>query len=144
MSPRSFLTAFREAAESTDSRYHSHRLPLHYEAIKDGVRAAWPVRVSEIREDIEWIDIAMQPLRGLRVPLEMSESVDAWRTAETVERLSERLERPQRIDEGFAGLIAELEELGVLERRTAGRINVPDVFRVAFELGRKGGVKPAR
>lgn len=42
-------------------------------------------------------------------------------------------------------LITELRELGVMtEPRSDGRLDLPDVYRIAFGLGRKGGVaKPA-
>lgn len=40
----------------------------------------------------------------------------------------------------YPGLIEELIELGVMRRRKDGRIDLPDVYRIAFSLGRKGGV----
>ena len=39
-SPRSFLLAFKRAAEFTDDRYPGHERALHYEAIQQGVAAA--------------------------------------------------------------------------------------------------------
>lgn len=35
-----------------------------------------------------------------------------------------------------------LEIIGVLEQRRSGKINVPDIFRVAARIKRRGGVKP--
>jgi hypothetical protein len=31
-------------------------------------------------------------------------------------------------------------DLGVMRRRRDGRIDLPDVYRIAFNIGRKGGV----
>jgi len=35
-----------------------------------------------------------------------------------------------------------LKSIGVVEERSAERINMPDLFRVAAEIKRKGGVRP--
>jgi hypothetical protein len=34
-----------------------------------------------------------------------------------------------------------MEEIGVMQRLPDGRIQMPDVYRIAFGLGRRGGVK---
>jgi hypothetical protein len=36
----------------------------------------------------------------------------------------------------------DLQRLGLLETKKDGRIDMPDLYRVGFGLGRKGGVKP--
>jgi hypothetical protein len=41
-------------------------------------------------------------------------------------------------------LITDLQGLGMVQRIDGGRIQMPDVFRVAFGLGRRGGVKPVK
>ncbi len=48
---------------------------------------------------------------------------------------------PRRIDRGADGV---RESLGVFYRMHDGRVNIPDVFRVGYGLGRRGGVKPIR
>ena len=50
----------------------------------------------------------------------------------------------QHLAEGPAGLLKDLESLNLIQRLSDGRIQMPDVYRVAFGLGRKGGVKPVR
>ena len=42
-----------------------------------------------------------------------------------------------------SGLTAGVS-LGVFHPLYDGRVNIPDVFRVGYGLGRRGGVKPAR
>jgi hypothetical protein len=34
--------------------------------------------------------------------------------------------------------------LGVIQRMEDGRIQMPDVYRIAFGFGRRGGVKPLK
>jgi hypothetical protein len=38
----------------------------------------------------------------------------------------------------------DLESLGMLQRIDAKRIQVPDVYRIAYGLGRRGGVRPLK
>jgi hypothetical protein len=40
----------------------------------------------------------------------------------------------------YEELIAELVNLGVMTVRSNKKIDLPDVFRIAFDIGRKGGV----
>ena len=51
---------------------------------------------------------------------------------------------PRSIDRGGDGLIEDLIELGMLLRLPDDRLQMPDVYRIAFGLGRKGGVRPIR
>jgi hypothetical protein len=51
---------------------------------------------------------------------------------------------PRRLEDGPRGLIDDLAELGIMYRLMDGRIQVPDVYRIAYGLGRRGGVKPLK
>lgn len=48
---------------------------------------------------------------------------------------------PVHLDTGAKGVRLDLETLGVFERMTDGRVNLPDVYRVGYGIGRRGGVK---
>ena len=50
---------------------------------------------------------------------------------------------PRRIDLGADGVREALEFLGIFFRMRDGRVNIPDVYRVGYGLGREGGVKPS-
>ena len=149
-SPRSFLAALRAAADETAGRYPDWRYALHYDGIKHGVRHASSIRVAEIREDYPWMDGVLTPLQGVVVPCGFDEIADRWRTAGVLDRLTEDVKQnevklpPSRIEEGPDGVRRDLESLGVFQRMRDGRVNIPDVFRVGYGLGRKGGVKPIR
>lgn len=146
-SPRSFLAALRRAAEDTQERYPEHEYALHYESIKRGVQQASQIRIQELAEDYPWIDTLMRPLSGLLVPCEFETIKDRWEQERVLEKLrqqppAEAKLLPVHLGEGYAGLRRDLEELGIFSRMEDGRVNIPDVFRVGYRLGRKGGVKP--
>lgn len=140
-SPRSFLAALRRAAEIEDTKGDA---ALHYTAIKAGVQAASQIRVKEISEDYDWVEKVMAPLHRLVVPCPFSEIEARWLEKGGVEKLCEKTHflPPSNLSEGAAGVRSDLESLGVFQVASVQRVNVPDVFRIAFGLGRKGGVKP--
>jgi hypothetical protein len=149
-SPRSFLAALRKAAENSEQRYQDHEWPLHYESIKRGVQTASSIRRRELQEDVPWVDALLQPLEGKVVPCAFEEVASAWEQSGVIERMrnspdsgSERLP-PAHLSEGPVGLRQDLEDLAIFLRMADDRVNIPDVFRVAYGLGRRGGVKPLR
>jgi len=147
VSPRSFLAALKSAAEHTAEHYPNHEFALHFEGIKRGVRKASEIRVSEIREDYPWMDIALEPLAGLNVPLKFKDIEECWRTRDVLGKLKERTEQdvlPPRIEKGANGIRQDLADLGVFQCLDGDRVNIPDVFRVGYGLGRRGGVPPVR
>ena len=147
VSPRSFLSALRTAAEDPLPEGWAH--PLHYDGIKRGVQEASRIRVNEIREDFFWISTVMEPLRGLAVPCDFSEIRGRWDDAAVLSRLEPGGNTvsgllPKRLELGLKGLRDDLLDLAVFSQQKDGRINMPDVYRVGFGLGRRGGVKPIR
>jgi hypothetical protein len=143
-SPRSFLAAIRQAAEDSAERYMDHPYPLHYESIKRGIRKAFQIRVDEIAEEYPWVRDVLSALSGMNVPCEFDVIRAKW-----LEKFpggpqsipSDRLP-PQHVAGGWEGLCEDLLRLGLFNTRKDGRIDMPDLYRVGFGLGRKGGVKP--
>ena len=139
-SPRSLLAAIRRAAEDSQQRYDDYPLALHYESLRRGVQAASRIRIDELAEDHPWIKDLMKPLQGLAVPCAPEQFED--RIPDEVPGLLERL--PERLSkQGFQGVMEYLEQLGLITFMLDGRINMPDLYRLGFGLGRKGGIKPA-
>lgn len=147
-SPRSFLAALRAAAEDTQQRYPSHDTALHYESIKRGVQKASQIRVSELKEDYPWVDVLMEPLKGLVVPCHFGEVDERWQREDALAIIGRRVQAeeerlpPAHLAAGPDGVRQDLEDLGIFVRMSDGRVNIPDVFRVGYGLGRRGGVKP--
>jgi hypothetical protein len=154
ISPRTFLKVMKTAAEWDDPPPQD--TPIDYHGIQEGVRSASSVRLSELEEDYPWVSMALEPLRGLLVPCSPSEIVDRWMEGNTAARITttyqdssapldvvfaNMLETPR--EESLA-LLKVLTEIGILEERSNGKINVPDIFRVNAGILRKGGVTPTQ
>jgi len=144
-SPRSFLAAIRAAAEDTEERYSFHLLPLHYESIKCGVQYASGIRVSEMAEDYPWVKTLMQPLQGLTVPCTFEIIQERWCNllAGDPDKIDFNGLPPEHYEAGWNGIRQDFESLGIFESMKDGRVNMPDLYRVGFGLGRRGGVKLA-
>ncbi|WP_148314589.1 hypothetical protein [Sorangium cellulosum] len=142
-SPRSFLTAVREAARVTPD---DEGLAIHYKAIQEGVRGAAEIRAREIREDFPWTEQALVKLEGLLVPCDPKQVLAVWRRAQLDQILDrdEEARRRRRHGGDLRGVLDDLIDLGVVQRLRNGRINVPDVYRLGFGMKRKGGVAPRR
>ncbi len=144
-SPRSFLAAIFGAAEDSAQRYGEYPLALHYESLKRGIQKASQIRVGQVAEDDPWVTEAMQPLKGLNVPCDYESFKAAWETAfphGPRDITSEHLP-PQHV-ESWDGIRKDLERLGIFVTRKDSRIDMPDLYRVGFGLGRKGGVAPRK
>ncbi|EYF08781.1 Hypothetical protein CAP_2642 [Chondromyces apiculatus DSM 436] len=117
---------------------------MSYDGIKAGVQAASKIRVEEVAEDFPWVREAMKCLEDMVLPCKFSEVKQRWKGQGLLEALQQSKSRPQHLDQGEEGVRRDLEELGFFERMSDGRVNMPDVYRVAFGLRRKGGVRPVR
>ena len=150
MSPRSFLSALRTAADDTSNEHPDHEYALHCDSIKRGVQAASTIRVLELQEDYPWVHAVMRALAGMVVPLEFDEIAQRWRDRGVLDELGRQVEQnevklpPGRLAAGAEGVRLDLESLGVLQRLLDDRVNIRDVYRVGYGLGRRGGVKPSR
>lgn len=142
-SPRSFLAAIRQAAEDSYDRYPDHEYPLHYESIKRGIQKASEIRVQEMAEDYPWVPAVLSTLKGMNVPATLEMIQEHWEKAfpNGAKDLASGLPA-QHAEGGWDGLRKDLERLGLMETKRDGRVDMPDLYRVGFGLGRKGGVKP--
>jgi hypothetical protein len=95
----------------------------------------------------------MAPLYGnLTVPCETKEFERIWKQQNTLVSLENKLKAgkaavklpPQNLELGAKGILRDLELLGLIQRLLDQRIQMPDVYRIAFGLGRRGGVKPLK
>lgn len=149
VSPRSFLAAIRHAAQDSVNRPRQE-FALHYESIKKGVQEASKIRVREVEEDYPWIATLFSPLKGLSVPCTIEDIQSRWESDGTLQKLEVNIASasvrlpPVKITQGALGVLQDLRELGFIEQLKDMRINLPDVYRVGYGLGRRGGVKPVR
>jgi len=150
VSPRSFCVALYEAAR--DTRPASSITPLAPKDLEEGVRKASTIRVGELNEEYPWIDRAMRALQrtGARVPCERDAMIAAWEEDGTIDSiLADREVKkglPGTVRHGdYSSFLDALESIGIVSPMPEGdRYQVPDVYRVAFGLGRKGGIPVKR
>jgi hypothetical protein len=147
-SPRSFLRALTRANDETIDMYAGYEYALHYDGIRRGVQAASSTRVAEIAEDLPWVRATMRPLVGRQVPIDREAVLEAWQAENltaTLRRYSEEkddsaVRTGPRNAEDYNEIIDELTEIGIITQRANGKLDLPDVYRIGFDLGRKGGV----
>jgi hypothetical protein len=146
-SPRTFLTAWREAANYQPA---PARRALDHRGIHEGVRKASEDRLQELEEDYWWISLALAPLNGQHVPMERAALKRMWsdqRTGRDILSRSGGQLPPVRLDTAQKqrsnledALISDLVAIGIIEDRPNDKINIPDIFRLEAGIKRKGGV----
>ncbi|MET3761691.1 hypothetical protein [Sphingomonas sp. UYEF23] len=160
--PRGFLTAVRKAAEYETIGSEN---VIDYKGISNGVAEASVNRVADLEQDYWWIDYIKGPLAGVETPIYRDVLMAIWKDSNTADRLKSASHKmgplplflalrsniealppslAERLDSDEAALIESLELISVLETRSNGKINFPDIFRVAFKMKRRGGIPPKR
>jgi hypothetical protein len=146
--PRSFLITLQRAAST---RNKPAATVIDHYGIREGVQQASEVRVNQLQEDYPWIRTVLEDLEGLEVPCPPNSFIDRWRNRKTVDSITSittHNERPGPIEleqpgtDQAAALLEALKNIGVVEERSEHRINMPDIFRVAAKMKRRGGVRP--
>jgi hypothetical protein len=148
-SPRTFLTAWKTAAEHLPS---PQRQVVDHLGLNEGVRRASSARLTELREDYPWISLVLQPLMRQFVPILEADLFLLWRTHRVMEQILEQTKgrgwlAPIGIfieEDSPDALLQTMTSIAVMEKRANGKINVPDIFRVEAEILRKGGVAVPR
>ncbi|NMM26583.1 MAG: hypothetical protein HHJ12_04645 [Glaciimonas sp.] len=147
VTPRSFIQLFVGAAQY---REQSNQQAISAKGIQDGLRWASKVRVEELVVEYQWIKRALVPLAGLIVPCQVDTIYQRWDESKTVSTILEAAKNP---DTGFMApfppgskgdgnefLAHAMERIGVFSYRPDGRIDMPDLFRVAARMLKKGGI----
>ncbi|WP_143277278.1 hypothetical protein [Bordetella genomosp. 1] len=146
VSPRSFLVALGAAARNRPepTKVFDPR------GLQIGVQAASEARVNQLAEEFPWIKAALEPLADLRVPATRESFIERWDRDDTVKSLVAASTRVGHLvpvefgdtptDATSDQLLQALQRIGVAETRPDGRINMPDIFRVASKLLKKGGI----
>jgi len=148
VTPRSFLgmmiAAAQYGATPTDRA-------LSPEGIRHGLRAASKTRVDQLQQEFPWIKGVLAPMAGLLLPQKDEVIYRVWQTNRTIEQLIDDAEQhsylppfqQQVIPMGGRELFLALERIGVMFRRKDDRLDMPDLFRVAAKLLKKGALAPA-
>ncbi len=148
-SPRSFLAAIRSACDDSRVNHKSSEYAIHYDSIKHGVQEASRIRVDEMNEDNPWAEGLLDSLRGLTVPCSFIDIQKNWtkRYPKGPKGLVDQYGKhvpPEFVSQNWIDVKNMLERLGFCQTMSDGRFNMPDLYRVGFGLGRRGGVKPLK
>lgn len=146
VTPRSFLGLMIAAAKFSGVVTERVVTP---EGIRHGLRAASKTRVDQLHQEFLWIKGVLAPLAGLLLPQAEGEVFKAWKKTRTLETVSKdaaanhylppfESKTPSERD-----LYVALEKIGVMFSRKDGRLDMPDLFRVAAKLLKKGGTAPS-
>lgn len=146
VTPRSFLSLAIGAAKHGPPPADRVITP---EGIRHGLRTASKMRVDQLHDEFPWIKGVLAPLDGLLLPCEEDDVFEVWRRAKTVAKAVEDAQRygylapfPEQAGADERDLYKALERIGVMFRRLDDRLDMPDLFRVAAKLLKKGGTAP--
>lgn len=148
VTPRSFIKLFQQAATIEPLSDTA----ISPEGIRHGLREASRVRVDQLGVEYPWVKRALAPLAGLVIPCQVEEVFERWATTNTVRLIMRAAGDPES---GFLPpfrqrqtrdphplLAAAMEKIGMIAYRSDGRIDIPDLFRVAAAMLKKGGTTP--
>jgi hypothetical protein len=143
-SPRTFLTAWKKAAEHVPAPLER---AVDHLGLLDGVRSASHARLNELYEDYEWIRPSLEALKRQFVPMTRAQLLQLWQDNRVIESMKSsadgqvaQLPVGLTEDGGLDALLEAMKSVAVMEERSNGKINVPDIFRVEVGILRKGGV----
>lgn len=146
VTPRSFLGLMIAA-----SKYGSvpDDRAITPEGIRHGLRAASKTRVDQLQQEFLWIKGVLAPLAGLLLPQGEEEVFKAWRKTKTLAQMTADAKNNKYLPpfeitkmNSERDLFLALERIGVMFSRKDGRLDMPDLFRVAAKLLKKGGTAP--
>lgn len=150
VSPRTFLEAVRHASGYRSAAPESI-LAITPAGLRSGIQAASELRLNQLREEYNWIDRVIEPLAEQQVPCRTQDLYSRWDESGTISFITqsngqylEPIEFTESDTQEPAAILKALLRIGVAERRADGRINIPDIYRVAAKMLRKGGVRPKR
>lgn len=146
VTPRSFLSLMIAAAKFGTAPPERVITP---DGIRHGLREASKTRVDQLDQEFPWIKGVLAPLAGLLLPQSEKYVFQAWKKADTINQLLLDAKRkdylppfPFQDKTRDADLFEAMRRIGVMFRRKDDRIDMPDLFRVAAKLLKKGGTAP--
>lgn len=146
VTPRSFLGLMTAAARRGPTP--ADRV-ITADGIRHGLREASKTRVDQLHLEFPWIKGVLAPLAGLLLPQDEDEAFEVWRRARTLDAVINDAQKhhylppfPIKKKNDERELLEALRRIGVMFRRKDDRIDMPDLFRVAAKLLKKGGTAP--
>lgn len=136
IAPRSFLKLFALAAErriQQPSLVEQNEL-LQPSDLQGALMDTSDDRIRELQEEYPWLESLKMSLVNLRAPMPQGIFLEAVKST----RWSPEKQPPVTNPEG---ILQYLLQLGIVESRSDGRINIPEIYLYGFQVKRKGGLK---
>lgn len=139
IAPRSFLKLFSYAAvlelHKFDDKALTDRRLLQPSSLQGALMEASNDRIRELAsEEYPWLQQLKKSLKGIVVPANKEQFIEAIERTEWSPMMRPPVERPIE-------LMEYMKTLGILESRSDGRINMPEIYLYGFEMKRMGGVR---
>ncbi|WP_079218782.1 hypothetical protein [Herbaspirillum robiniae] len=150
VTPRSFIKLFSEAANYGQSLADT---AISHEGIRHGLREASKVRVDQLGIEYVWVKRALAPLAGLIVPCTLDDICERWIQTDTIAMIMNAAEsehgflppfNPRLKGDQERLLASAMEKIGLFSTRADDRIDIPDLFRVAAKMLKKGATTPVQ
>ena len=140
IAPRSFLKLFSLAAErrlsQSETTWSGNRL-LHPSDLQGSLMETSEDRIRELtQEEYPWLEALKSSLKGLRFPIETSKLVQSIKKTEWSDKTGKKPPTYKATE-----VLKYLLQLGILENRSDGRINMPEIYLYGFQAKRSGGIK---
>jgi hypothetical protein len=137
IAPRSFLKLFDLAAAKRLERFEqlTELYLLQPSDLQSALMDTSEDRIKELaQEEYPWLESLKTNLEGLKAPMPKETFLDAVRSTKWSPEKQPPVKEPEEI-------MQYLIQLGVVESRLDGRINIPEIYLYGFKVKRSGGVK---
>jgi hypothetical protein len=137
IAPRSFLKLFDLAAAKRLERFEqlTELYLLQPSDLQGALMDTSEDRIKELaQEEYPWLESLKTNLEGLKAPMPKETFLDAVRSTKWSPEKQPPVQEPEEI-------MQYLIQLGVVESRLDGRINIPEIYLYGFQVKRSGGVK---
>jgi hypothetical protein len=149
VTPRSFIKLFVEAASFGHAPADQ---VISADGIRHGLREASKVRVDQLGIEYQWVKRALAPLAGLTIPCTLNAIAERWTETNTIKLIMNAAANPEtgflppfppRSKGDHDELLANaMERIGLFSSRADDRVDIPDLFRVAAMMLKRGGTTP--
>jgi hypothetical protein len=140
IAPRSFLKLFVLAAElriQQHSTVEQNMVLLQPSDLQGALIDTSKARIEELaQEEYPWLESLKTSLAELVVPIEKDKFLEAVESTNWSEKPEKQppVINPEEI-------LKYLLQLGIVESRSDGRINMPEIYMYGFKVKRKGGLQ---
>ena len=138
LAPRSFLKCYVYAAKimlQTNPKTQSTTALLTASSIQGAVQEVSTDRVSELKEDFPWLENLKTVLEGETL---LMSGADFRKKMKRLLDMDTKVKPPVGTVEELMNL---LMSLGIIQKNTDERINMPEIYLHGFGLRRKGGLR---